>query len=134
MSVFVDTGAFLAYRNIKDKYHRVAYRLFRDALKGKFGQMYTSDFIYDEALTLAQVRTGNPEVARDIAGVFSSPRIQMVFVDQEFLEKSTETFMRYFDKGISFTDAVSITIMNELGIEKYLGFDAHFDGLVERIG
>ena len=44
MSVFIDTGAFLAYRNKKDKYHEVADRLFREALKGKFRHMYISDY------------------------------------------------------------------------------------------
>jgi predicted nucleic acid-binding protein len=40
MSVFVDTGAFLAYRNQKDRYHEIALKLFRDALKGKYGQIH----------------------------------------------------------------------------------------------
>jgi len=43
MSIFADTGAFLAYRNKKDKYHETALKLFKDALKGKYGQIYTSD-------------------------------------------------------------------------------------------
>jgi predicted nucleic acid-binding protein len=38
MSVFVDTGAFLAYRNKRDKYHEVALNLFMDALKRIYGQ------------------------------------------------------------------------------------------------
>lgn len=59
MSIFADTGAFLAYRNKKDKYHETALKLFKDALKGKYGQIYTSDYIYDEALTLALIRTNN---------------------------------------------------------------------------
>ncbi len=133
MSVFIDTGAFLAYRNKKDKYHEVADRLFREALKGKFGQLYTSDYIYDEALTLAINRTKNISVAMDISLVILSPRIKMFFVDAGLLEKSTRTFRKYSGRNLSFTDAVSIEIMNEFGIEKYLGFDAHFNGIVEQV-
>jgi predicted nucleic acid-binding protein len=133
MSVFVDTGAFLAYRNKKDKYHEVAFKLFRDALEGKYGQMYTSDYIYDEALTLAIVRTNTISVAVDIAKVILSPRIKMVFVDAGLLEKSTKTFKQYSGRNLSFTDAVSIEIMNELNIEKYLGFDVHFNGMVKQV-
>ena len=110
MSVFVDTGAFLAYRNKRDKYHEFALKLFRDALKRKYGQIYTSDYIYDETLTLALVRTNNIAVALDIAEVIQSPRIKMVFVD-----------------------AVSIEIMKEFNIEKYFGFDSHFNGIVESL-
>jgi predicted nucleic acid-binding protein len=133
MSVFVDTGAFLAYRNKKDRYHEVAGKLFIDALKGKYGQMYTSDYIYDEALSLALARTNNITVAMDMVEVILSPRILMVFVDKGLLERATRTFKKSCGRNISFTDAVSIEIMNEYDIEKYLGFDAHFNGIVEQI-
>ncbi len=133
MSVFADTGAFLAYRNEKDKYHETALKLFRDALKGKYGQIYTSDYIYDESLTLALIRTKNMDVAMDIAEVIQSPRIRMVFVDAGILERSTRIFKQYSGRKFSFTDAVSIEIMNEFDIEKYLGFNAHFNGIVELV-
>ncbi len=133
MSVFVDTGAFLAYRNQKDRYHEIALKLFREALKGKYGQIYTSDYVYDEALTLALTRTNNIAVAMDMAEVILSPRIKMVFIDAQLLERSTKTFKQYSGKNLSFTDAVSIEIMNELDIGKYLGFDSHFNGIVEQV-
>jgi predicted nucleic acid-binding protein len=133
MSIFADTGAFLAYRNKKDKYHETALKLFKEALKGKYGQIYTSDYIYDEALTLALIRTNNLAVAMDIAEVIRSPRIKMVFIDTELLEKSTKTFKQYSDRNLSFTDAVTIEIMKELNIEKYFGFDSHFDGIVQQV-
>lgn len=69
----------------------------------------------------------------DIAEVILSPRIKMVFVDAELLERSTKTFKQYSDRNLSFTDAVSIEIMNEFGIEKYLGFDAHFNGIIQAL-
>ena len=133
MSVFVDTGAFLAYRNQKDKYHEIALKLFIEALKGKYGQIYTSDYVYDEALTLALTRTNNIAVAMDMAEVIMSPRIKMVFIDAQLLERSTKTFKQYSGKNLSFTDAVSIEIMKELDIGKYLGFDSHFNGIVEQV-
>src|SRR3989304_9096835 len=133
MSVFMDTGAFLAYRNQKDRYHEIALKLFREALKGKYGQIYTSDYVYDEAITLALTRTNNIAVAMDMAEVILSPRIKMIFIDAQLLERSTKTFKQYSGKNLSFTDAVSIEIMNELDIEKYLGFDSHFNGIVEQV-
>ncbi|VVB85097.1 VapC ribonuclease [uncultured archaeon] len=133
MSLFVDTGAFLAYRNIKDRYHNIASQLFIDALHGKYGQMYTSDYIYDESLTLALARTNSIAVAMDIAEVIQSPRIKMVFADGGLLKKSTKTFKQYYARKLSFTDAVSIEIINELKIENYFGFDGHFNGIVQKI-
>ncbi len=133
MSVFVDTGTFLAYRNQKDRYHEIALKLFREALKGKYGQIYTSDYVYDEALTLALTRTNNIAVAMDMAEVILSPRIKMIFIDPQLLERSTKTFKKYAGRNLSFTDAVSIEVMNELDIKKYLGFDSHFNGIFEQV-
>ena len=57
----------------------------------------------------------------------------MVFVDARILERSIRTFKKYSGRNLSFTDAVSMEIMNEFGITKYFGFDAHFEGVVEKI-
>jgi len=102
-------------------------------LKGKYGQIYTSDYVYDEALTLALARTNNITAAIDIAEVILSPRIKMVFVDAQLLERSTKTFRQYSGRNLSFTDTVSIEIMNEFDIGKYLGFDSHFNGIAEQV-
>ncbi len=74
MAVFIDTGAFMAYRNKKDIYHSEADDLLRRALQWEFGAIFTTDFSYDETLTLAMVRTGNKTVAKDISDVMLSPR------------------------------------------------------------
>jgi predicted nucleic acid-binding protein len=57
----------------------------------------------------------------------------MVYIDAQLLEISTKTFKKYAGRNLSFTDAVSIEIMNELDIKKYLGFDSHFNGIVELV-
>jgi len=126
MAVFLDTGAFMAYRNEKDAHHEKADGIVRGALKGKFRKIYTSDFVYDEAMTLALVRTGRKEVALDISEVILSPRIDMVFVDDLVLKDAQELFFRYFDRGVSFTDATTMALMEDLGIRDIITFDAHF--------
>lgn len=57
----------------------------------------------------------------------------MVFVDAGLMERSTRTFKQYSERNLSFTDTVSMEIMSEFGIMKYFGFDAHFEGVVEKI-
>ncbi|MEA1864053.1 MAG: hypothetical protein U9N46_02465, partial [Euryarchaeota archaeon] len=98
MAVFIDTGAFMAYRNKKDIYHSEADDLLRRALQWEFGAIFTTDFIYDETLTLAMVRTGNKTVAKDISDVMLSPRIEMLIIDVTVLNKARELFFRLFDK------------------------------------
>ena len=131
MAVFIDTGAFMAYRNKKDVYHSAADELVRRALKGEFGSIFTTDYIYDEALTLAMVRTGNKGVAEDISDVMRSPRIEMINIDGIIMEQARELFFRLFDKGVSFTDATTMAVMQQENIGKIITFDSHFKGLFE---
>lgn len=129
MAVFIDTGAFMAYRNTLDTHHEKADDLFREALKGEFGNVVTTDFIYDEALTLAMVRTGNKDIVSDISDVILSPRIEMIFIDKSILTVANELFFKYFQRGISFTDSTTMAVMKKLGIENIISFDEHFQGM-----
>lgn len=131
MAVFIDTGAFMAYRNKKDVYHSKADDLLRRALQREFGSIFTTDFIYDETLTLAMVRTGNKIIAKDISDVMLSQRIEMVIIDGIVLEKARELFFRLFDKRISFTDATTMVVMQQGNIGKIITFGSHFKGMFE---
>lgn len=128
MAVFIDTGAFMAYRNKKDAHHKKADRIMRSALKGEFGKIYTSDYIYDESMTLAVIRTGRKKIALDISEVILSPRIEMVFVDGPILIDARGLFFKHFDKRISFTDATTMAVMDNLGIKNVVTFDSDFKG------
>jgi len=134
MAVFIDTGAFMAYRNKKDAHHEKADSIIREALQEKFGRIYTTDFVYDETMTLALVRTGRKEIALDISETILSPRIDMVFTDDLILKGAQELFFRYFDRGISFTDAVTMAVMEDLGIEDIVTFDSHFKDVYNVLG
>ncbi len=57
MAIFIDTGLFLALYNAEDKYHQRSKELFKNALNGSLGRLYTSDYIIDEAITILLVRT-----------------------------------------------------------------------------
>ena len=49
MAVFIDTGIFVAARNKRDVNHKRAINPLRAALKGDYGAVYTSDYVFDEA-------------------------------------------------------------------------------------
>jgi hypothetical protein len=124
----------MAYRNKKDTHHEKADALVRRALKGEFGKIYTSNFVYDETMTLVAVKTGKKEIARDISDVMLSPRVEMVIVDKIILEDGQKLFFKYFNRGLSFTDATTIAVMNKLEIENIITFDRHFKGIVRVVG
>ena len=129
MAVFVDTGAFMAYRNEKDAYHGEAVNLLRRALRREFGTIFTTDYIYGETLTLVMSRTGNKTVAQDVSDTMLSPRIVMLSIDTNVRNKARELFFRLFDKRVSFTDATTMAVMQQEHIQKIITFDSHFKGL-----
>jgi len=58
MVTFIDTGVLIAARNRSDVNYERAVSLLRRALAGEYGALYTSDYVFDEAVTVALVRTG----------------------------------------------------------------------------
>jgi len=134
VAVFIDTNIFVAARNKRDINHKRAVDLLKKALKGEYGHMYTSDYVFDEAVTVALVRTGRPDIAIDIGRfILSSRKLRILYVDKTVFMDSWKIFMKYSKRGLSFTDAVSVSLMKRYGIDYIMSFDTHFDGIVERI-
>ena len=134
MAVFIDTCIFVAARNKSDINHERAVELLKSALKGEYGAAYTSSLVFNEAVTVALVRTKRAEVAIDLGSfILSSRRIKMLHVDPETFKEAWHRFTKYAAKGLSFTDAASITLMEKNRIEYIMSFDRHFDSIVRRI-
>jgi len=138
MSVFVDTGVFFAHHDTDADRHEDAVAAFDELLDGAYGQPYTSDYVLDETVTLTRVRTGSFEasdtVARRILGEDPFPTVfEVIHVEPDDVQASLETFRRYADQDLSFTDASSVHLCESRGIDAVSSFDDDFDGLVERI-
>lgn len=134
MTVFIDTNIFVAARNKSDINHKRAVELLKKALMGEYGAMYTSDYIFDEAVTVALVRTKNPKIAIDIGNfILSSRKLRILYVDNLILLKAWKIFKKYTERMLSFTDATSIALMNHYNIDYIMSFDTHFDSIVKRI-
>jgi len=137
MSVFVDTGVFVAFHNTKDVNHSRASELMRKIVTGRLGSAYTSDYVFDEAVTVALVRTRRPEIAltvgRMILGEFTNPFLVVLRVNGEAFKEAWKLFSQYAEKGLSFTDCTSVVLMRMRDVESLVSFDTDFDGIVPRI-
>ncbi len=137
MTVFLDTGIFVAFHNTRDANHTRALELIRTLVEGEFGNAYTSDYIFDEAVTVALVRTGRPEnamaVGRMILGEITAPFLAILRVGDKAFQEAWRLFSQHADRGLSFTDCTSIALLRTRGIESIVSFDADFDGIVPRI-
>jgi len=137
MSVFVDTGLFYALQNDRAQHHDEVTRALATVGSGQFGRLYTSDYVYDEAVTLVRSHRGLREatvVGDRVLGRGEFPAAyDLLPVTPEDFQTALEVFDTYRDHPLSFTDATTITLMDAHGIDALLSFDSDFDGVVDRL-
>ena len=134
MAVFIDTNIFVALRNADDELHIRSKELMRKALKGEYGRIYTSDYVLDEAVTTALIRTKRHDLALDLGRyIIESPRITRLWVSEDSFNVAWEKFKAFADRPMSFTDCASLALMEKNRIKQMMSFDSGFDGVVQRI-
>ncbi len=120
--LFVDTGAWYALIDRKDPDHKTAVDFFS---KNKI-PLVTSNFIFDETVTLLRSRLGW-EVASDFGKKLKdSAFVSLAAVKDTDEEKAWEIFLKFKDKAFSYTDCTSFAFMQRLGMNAAFTFDSHF--------
>jgi hypothetical protein len=136
MSVFVDTGVLYSMHDTHSSRHETAVSAVRSAATDISDRLYISDYIYDEAVTLTLSRTGRFDIARTLGnrllGESVESPFELLFIDRGDFERARETFDRYSDQTLSFTDATTVTLVESRNIDTVLSFDDDFDGIVDR--
>lgn len=138
MSVLVDTGVLYADQDVGSTRHEAAEAALDSVYNGELGRPYVSEYVYDEAITLTLQRSGSFEMAlelgRRIRGAEAYPtHFELLHLSREVFDSAVQTFERYDDQQLSFTDAAQIAQYEEDVVDAILSFDDDFDGLVERI-
>ncbi len=134
MAIFIDTGAFIAARNEDDKNFKLASKLIDQISDGVYGKAYTSDYIFDEAIVFAIVRTKRHDIARDLGTfILDFPDILFLFTPATIFHQAWKIHDEYANKSLSFTDCSIIAWCQSLKIDKVASFDSHFDGILPRI-
>ena len=138
MSVFVDTGVFYAHHDTDASRHAVGAEALTEVLRSpEYGRVMTSDYIYDEAVTLTQMRTGDVEagleLGRRIRGDGYPSAIELLYSSQSLFDCAVTIQQTYADHELSFTDAFSVAMVESNDIGCLLSFDDDFDGVVDRL-
>jgi predicted nucleic acid-binding protein len=138
MSIFLDTGPVVAYRNERDADHQRADELLTEVMVGAYGRAFTSQFIFDEAVTLALVRTKNLGAAVAVGELLLPANPEERFVTvlpvvEAVFDTAWKRFQNQGDRRLSFTDWTSAVLVEQHGIDAILSFDGGFDGLVGRL-
>jgi hypothetical protein len=127
----------VAAHNTQDPRHGRATEILREIKEDLHGAAYSSDFILDEAVTLARVRTRDLRVAR-VVGRFFLPQAGelqlavLLHVGEETVRRAWDLCRRH-DAPLSFTDWTVVDQVRTLGIDLVASFDSKLDPWVTRL-
>jgi len=120
--LFVDTSAWVATLERSSRAHSAVL----DLLRGFPGQLYTSNFVFDEVVTLARLRHGHGTAKALGQGILTESDVHVLRVSEEDEETAWRLFLDRPDKVYSFTDCTSFVLMRRLAIEEVATLDADF--------
>ena len=120
--MFTDTRAWYAYIDKSDTNHADAVELVKNLNR----PLITSNYIFDETLTLVKLRMGYNVAISLGQKLWSQEVASLVRVTEEDESRAWEIFVQYEDKGFSFTDCTSFAIIERLKIDTAFAFDDHF--------
>jgi predicted nucleic acid-binding protein len=125
MTVFIDTGAWIAIADSNDQYSKEAGRIYTNLIL-KRGQIVTSDLILVETYNLLLRTIGNSATIGFAERLEAIPFLKVVSITLHDQERAWKILEKYDDKHFSFTDCTSFALMERLKIKTAFAFDSHF--------
>lgn len=127
--VFIDTWGWLALGNHRETKH-TQIKQYYETLQTQNTQIYTTDYVLDELITLLFRRESFQDAVRFIKGILHSANQGDIFIERITAHRFASAWQlrqQYQDKpDISFTDFISMSVMMERKIRKVLTEDHHF--------
>ncbi len=120
--VFVDTGAWYALVDRQDPDHVAVYA----CLQRYQGRLLTSNFVFDETITLLGYRLGWPLAHTVGEQLRSGNTAQIVRITPTDEDTAWHIFTRYQDESFSFTDCSSFALMERLKLHIAVAIDSDF--------
>jgi predicted nucleic acid-binding protein len=127
--VFIDTWGWMALGHRQERRHDDVTRYHR-SLRARSVPVYTSDYVLDDVVTLLFRREVFGQAVRFVEAILAAGALGQVYIERATPDRFSAAWAlrkRYEDKPmISFTDLVSMVIMDERGIRHMLTEDEHF--------
>ena len=123
--IFVDTSAWVALADRDDNHHKSAASVYLSLLK-TYKKLITSNLIVAETYILTLKELGHDAAFNFLERLKASPRILMIYSNEQIETEAREILAKYADQDFSYTDAVSFAIMKRQKIKKAFCFDKHF--------
>ncbi len=125
MKYFVDTSFWCALYDLGDINHDSAKKLWAKLSETPV-KLITSDYIFDETVTVVSSRIGHQAGIKLGKTLLESKVVTMVRVNEEYFNSGWTLLQSYSDKKYSFTDCTSFAIMQNFELNNALAYDHHF--------
>lgn len=123
--VFVDTSGWYAVIDRRDAHHRRARDLIGRLLSAG-SRLITTDYVVDEACTLAKARAGAVAATRLLDLLRDTRAVEWEWIGSERFARAEARFRKQTDQAFSFTDCTSFEVMRERSLRSALTSDADF--------
>jgi predicted nucleic acid-binding protein len=126
--LFVDTGAFFAWRYERATRHDLAREAF-DAIRAgdlRYRPLFTSRSVLSELATLLLRKVGHAEAVDTLSRIRSSESFTVLPVDEPAFDAACDELARYDDQQISFVDCTSSVLAGSRDVEHVFAFDSDF--------
>ena len=119
---FVDSSAIVALVDRNDATHEAAVAAYHDLLKQGY-KLFTTNFVVAETLSLL-----TDGVGADIARQWLRDHRLTVYHADESDERRARALVigSHSERGLSYVDAISLVVMERLGIADAFAVDTHF--------
>ncbi len=121
MTVFLDTGYFVAFLVPRDQWFRKAVDAARTDLRA-----VTSSLVVNETVSLLQARGLLSTALAWLSGIRADPKTLIIYVDAPLQVEGWSLFHRYAGSGANAIDCTSFAVMRSLNIKQAFTFDQHF--------
>jgi len=124
--IFIDTTIWVAAIDSSDELHEDGKKTLRALVERKISTALTTDYVLDETMTILKKRGNQPKkIVEAITAIIESPMVEVIFIDEKLFDESLRTFAKY--EKLSFTDAVTLTVMHKFGIKEIFTHDTDFN-------
>jgi hypothetical protein len=120
----LDTSFIVAYFNTRDQNHSSAVKIAK-ILANQNHELYITDYLFGEIVTVSLVRLKNLEKATQI-GTTILEYCNLIHVDKDIFEHAWKIFSEQ-KLRLSFVDCTTIVVMKNQKIQKIATFDNDFN-------
>lgn len=128
--IILDSSFIVAYKIENDFHHQKAIEIMKGIVAGKYGEVYVTDYIFDESVTIVFGKTKKLEGAINTGnGLIKSSKI--LRIDAATFDNAWSLFKRQKNTKFSFTDCTTLIVMDENRIKNIATFDEDFKKIRE---